>query len=123
MASSSGTFGFRNPVPFPIVIVNEGNAWDPSFSRVEIPISGLYFIHMSVGAPPGGSVNHNFAISVGPSVVFEINRVSTDHNGVDTLSRTGLMDFSTGTLLNVITDFNTYSDDGLLLTFIGFFVQ
>ena len=78
---------------------------------------------MSVGAPPGGSVNHNFAISVGPSVVFEINRVSTDHNGVDTLSRTGLMDFSTGTLLNVITDFNTYSDDGLLLTFILFFVQ
>ena len=116
--TNSSSFFFT--LPFPVVIINEGGPWRAPYNEVRITRSGLYFIHMSVGVPARQSVNYSLQQS--SSYVFDIYRPSTRHTGVDTLSRTGMLQLTVLTRLTIRSN-PTYSDSRMQTSFMGFLIQ
>ena len=115
-SSQSGTFNVH--VQYPVVLVNEGGAWNVSSHKAVIPRDGYYFIHVGGGVPSGRwailylRVNNKNTLTAG--------HWSTNHNGTDTMSRSAILELSVGDELKVNVYYYLYSDNQMQTIFIGF---
>ena len=116
--TSSGTP--LDPLAYDQVLVNSGNMWHSSNNSAVIPITGFYFIHIGEGVPTNTRVhltlheNNNSATSLG------LLQPSTNHNGIDTTSRSAILHMSSGDVVTINGRTRVYSDSGLQTIFIGF---
>ena len=116
--TTSSTTGM-NPVTYNRVLVNLGNAWNPSTNTVTIPRNGYYFLHIGGGVRP--SLATYIYLYVNNSIQFNLRHFSYNHNGVDTMSRSGILHLSSGDQVKISCGSNGfYSDGGLQTIFIGF---
>ena len=110
-----------DPVTFDRVLVNLGNAWNPSTNTVTIPRTGYYFLHIGGGVRPR-TANYIYLL-VNSSTQFMVMRGFSlnNQNGVDTMSRSGILQLSSGDQVKV-TCYSSgfYSDTGLQAIFLGF---
>ena len=112
--------GTADPVQFPVVLVNEGNAWQTTSHTVIIPRQGYYFLHI------GGGINTNrdmrLNIFVNNVRTITTDRDSVSSNGIDMTSRGGILHLNTGTELRIMCTLTggAYSDQMKQTIFIGF---
>ena len=103
-----------NPLSYPVVLVNEGDHWNQSTHTVTIPVSGYYFIHLSAGVLPSDDLTLD---------LLDFNMIHRDyrvHDGVDTIGRSVIRQYTAGTLVSVsLVEGGVYSDDRMQTTFIG----
>ena len=104
-------------VQYPVVLVNEGGAWNVSSHRAVITRDGYYFIHVGGGVHSGRRaylylrVNNKYTLTAG--------HYSDNHNGTDTMSRSGILKLSVGDELKVYVGDPLYSDNQMQTIFIG----
>ena len=112
--------GSVTPVQFPVVLVNEGNAWQTTSHTVIIPIQGYYFLHIGGGIHTGSNMRLN--IFVNGVRTITTNRSSASSNGIDMTSRGGILHLNTGTELRIACTLagGAYSDQMKQTIFIGF---
>ena len=122
VARTTSHTGAAAPLTFPTVLVNQGGAWSTTSQTATIPRSGTYFLHIGTGASAGKYVNFN--LQRDGITQFDIIMRSTTLNGVDTLSRTGILNLSTGWVLRIMQnggdEYQSFSDAGMQAVFIGF---
>ena len=116
--SFSGTV---DPVQFPVVLVNEGNAWQATSHTVIIPRQGFYFLHI------GGGINSNrdlilYIVVNGVAHVIGVSRDIPSSNGIDMTSSGGILHLNTGDVLKIrsVRTGGAYSDQMKQTVFIGF---
>ena len=108
-----------DPVTYDQVLVNLGNGWNSSANTVTIPRTGYYFLHVGAGIHSGFS--SVIYLYVNNNRQFRMLHWSNNQNGVDTMSRSGILHLSSGDQVKIICDSNGfYSDGGLQSIFIGF---
>ena len=61
--------GVVDPVQFPVVLVNEGNAWQTTSHTVIIPRQGYYFLHLGVGINTGQYMTLFIVVNGGAHVI------------------------------------------------------
>ena len=119
VARTTGSTSTMNPVTFNRVLVNLGNAWNPSTNTVTIPRTGYYFLHIGGGVRP--STYTYIYLYVNNSMQVGLMHYSTNQNGVDTMSRSGILHLSSGAQVKITCDSSGfYSDGGVQTIFIGF---
>ena len=118
VARTTSSSGSMYPVRYDRVLVNLGNSWNPSSNTVTIPRTGYYLLHIGHG---GGLYRRFSYLSLHVNNVreFSLRHLSTNHNGVDTMSRSGILHLSSGDQVNTRCDHGLYSDRGLQSIFIG----
>ena len=47
VVTNKGHFGIQNPLPFNIVLINQGNGWQNSQQKFVAPFGGLYYIYLT----------------------------------------------------------------------------
>ena len=113
--SSSQLQGY---VQYPVVLVNEGGAWNVSSHKAVIPRDGYYFIHV------GGSVHSGkqaiLDLLVNNKRILTAGHYSSNHNGTDTMSRSGILKLSAGNELTVYMRTFLNSDNQMQTIFVGF---
>ena len=112
--SSQSSRDFR----YPVVLVNEGGAWNSSSHKAVIPRDGYYFIHVGGGVPSGSYSYLN--LRVNNERQFTTAHGSNNDNGTDTMARSGILRLSTGDQLTVLTIGRFYSDEQMQTIFVGF---
>ena len=119
VARTTSSTTSMNPVTYNRVLVNLGNAWNPSTNTVTIPRTGYYYLHIGAGVRTGtGSFIY---LDVNGIQQFRLAHWSTSHNGVDTMSRSGILHLSSGGLVKIrCSSSGFYSDRGLQTIFMGF---
>ena len=89
-----------------------------SSHKAVIPTDGYYFIHV------GGGVNSGrwavLYLRVNNRNTLRAVHYSTNHNGTDTMSRSGILKLSVGDELKVYVGDPLYSDNQMQTIFIGF---
>ena len=113
--TSSQSYG---DVQYPVVLVNEGGAWKPSSHKAVIPRDGYYFIHVGGGIPSGKQPR--LYLRVNNKWTLAAVHYSDNHNGTDTMSRSGILKLSVGDELKVYLHNYLYSDNQMQTIFIGF---
>ena len=101
-----------------MVLVNEGGAWNPLSHKAVIPRDGYYFIHVGGGVSSGKQAI--LYLIVNNKDTLEAGHYSTNHNGTDTMSRSGILKLSVGDELKVNVYKYFYSDNQMQTIFIGF---
>ena len=116
----STSFSTRmNPITFDRVLVNVGDIWNPSTNTATIRRSGFYFLHLGSGIHRGIDSHHY--VTVNNVNQFAADLHSSNHNGVITVSRSGILHLVSGAVVKTTTDTpGLYSDSGLQVMFIGF---
>ena len=110
--------GAVNPVQFPVVLVNEGNAWQTTSHRVIIPRQGYYFLHIGAGININSVMR--LAIFANNSWTLATNRFVSSSNGIDMTSRGGILHLNQGTVLHISAySAGAYSDQMKQIIFIG----
>ena len=107
-------------VQYPVVLVNEGGAWKPSSNKAVIPRDGYYFLHVG-GAVPS-TVGAYLSLKVNQKRMFITIHYNKNHNGTDTMSRSGILKLSVGDELKVYVNNHLYSDNRMQTIFIGFLI-
>ena len=105
-------------VQYPVVLVNEGGAWNVSSHKAVIPRGGYYFIHVGGGVHSGRQARLDLVVNKKDTLTA--GRYSDNHNGTDTISRSGILKLSVGDELTVYTWYTLYSDNQMQTIFIGF---
>ena len=104
-------------VRFPVVLVNEGAAWNLSSNKAVIPRDGYYFINVGSGV-------HSYRITYLNVMVNNKMALSAAHesvlNGIETMSRSGILKLLEGDELRVYVSGYSYSDKQMQTIFIGF---
>ena len=120
---TSSLTGRSTPVVFPTVLVNAGNAWQPFSNTVNIPATGYYYLSFGIGMPPHNAVDFNLKLS--SETIFDIHHPSTSHNGISSVSRSGIWKLSSGSVLSLSSDQydNVFADSGKQTYFIGFLIK
>ena len=119
VARTTGSTTSMNPMTYDRVLVNLGNAWNPSTNIITIPRTGYYFLNIGGGVRP--SVYTHIYLYVNNVRQFSLMHYSSNQNGVDTMSRSGILHLSLGDQVKVICPSSGfYSDGGLQTIFIGF---
>ena len=123
VARTTSFIGKSTPVVFPTVLVNVGNAWQASSNTVIIPTAGYYYLSFGIGMPPNSAVDFNLKLS--SSTIFDIHHPSTSHNGISSVSRSGIWKFSSGSVLSLSSDQyeDVFADSGKQTYFIGFLIK
>ena len=103
---------------YPVVLVNEGGAWNVSSHQAVIPRDGYYFIHVGGGVPSGKQPW--LYLNVNNKRTLATVHWSANHNGTDTMSRSGILKLSVGDELKVNVYKYLYSDNQMQTIFIGF---
>ena len=122
--SVARTTSFYSPVgsniqlQYTLILVDEGGVWNPSSHKAVIPRGGFYFIHVGGGVHSGAHTYLNFKVNNRRQ--FTTTHSSTNHNGTDTIARSGILPLSTGDQLTVKTNGPCYSDNMMQTIFIGF---
>ena len=121
MARTSSFDGMVDPVQFPVVLVNEGNAWQTTSHTVRIPIQGYYFLHIGGGIHTGNAMRLN--IFVNNVRIMSTGRYVAASNDIDMTSRGGVLLLNAGSELKITSTFadgGAYSDQMMQTVFIGF---
>ena len=119
VASSTRVSSRMGNIAYDRVLVNLGNAWNPSTNTVTIPQTGFYFLHIGAGVYPEQQAL--IYLYVNNIRQFSLLHHSRNHNGVDTRSRSGILHLSSGAQLRTgFGSYDLYSDSGLQTIFIGF---
>ena len=110
--------GAGRPVQFPVVLVNEGNAWQTTSHTVIIPRQGYYFLHI------GGGIDVNSSMGLGIEInnvrIMSTNRQNSSSNGIDMTSRGGILHLNQGIVLRIGGFYDgAYSDQMKQTIFIG----
>ena len=122
--SVARTSSFQSPpfryahLQYPVVLVNEGGAWKPSFHKAVIPRDGYYFIHVGGGVHSGKKAV--LYLRVNNKNTLRAVHLSTNHNGTDTMYRSAILKLSVGDELTVNVYEYLYSDNQMQTIFIGF---
>ena len=113
--TSSQSWGY---VQYPVVLVNEGGAWNVSSHKAVISRDGYYFIHVGGGIPSGKQPR--LYLKVNNKRTLSAVHWSDNHNGTDTISRSAILKLSVGDELKVNLFNYLYSDNQMQTIFIGF---
>ena len=122
VARDSPTYGFLDPVTFNVHIVNEGFHFDRSH-RFTAPSDGVYYFSISVGLSSGRTANLTLYKNNKP--LANILRLSTAHNGSDTLSRSIMTSLKKDDTIHVVNQENrdVWSSSSLETSFSGFLYE
>ena len=112
--------GDVDPVPFTLLLVNEGSAYDVFTHRVTTPSTGIYFLSFSAGGMTQQQTNITLYKNLQPFV--DLRRDSTIQTGDDVLSRGIMMPLNQGDILHLASNVNSISLSSELkeTTFSGF---
>ncbi len=108
-------------IQFPYVLQNAGFAYQRNSSIFVAPVDGLYLFTVSVAVDAGFKARVRLRVNGLEKV--ELLQTSTNHNGVNTISRVALFELSQGDRVDVVQAEPggvLYSDRGLQTTFSGF---
>ena len=89
MARTTSYVGPVDPVQFPVVLVNEGNAWQTTSNNVIIPRQGYYFLHIGGGINTNREMQMNIFVNNVRSITT--NRWIRASNDIDMSSRGGIL--------------------------------
>ena len=119
VARDSPTYGFLDPVTFNVQLVNEGSHYGSSH-RFTAPFDGIYYFSISVGLSSGRTANLTLYKNNKP--LANVLRLSTAHNGSDTLSRSIMTSLKKDDTIHVVNQENRYvwSSSSLETSFSGF---
>ena len=106
-------------VRFPVVLVNEGAAWNLSSNKAVIPRDGYYFIHVGSGVPSHKNRYTYLNVMVNNKISLSAAHESFI-NGTETMSRSGILKLLEGDELTVYVSGYSYSDKQMQTIFIGF---
>ena len=122
VARDSPTYGFLDPVTFNVQIVKEGFYYDRSH-RFTAPLDGIYYFSISVGLSSGRTAN--LILNINNKPLANIVRLSTAHNGSDTLSRSIMTSLRKGDTIHVVNQKNrdVWSSSSLETRFSGFLYE
>ena len=120
VATVSQLIGPVDPVPFDIVLSNEGNGWSVVTNIYLVPAAGVYYLSITAGIVPND--NTLMELLVNGDVKASIYRSGTTHNGVDTRSRAIILSLQTNDQLTIRlpSDYALYSDSSRITAFSGF---
>ena len=119
MARTSSFTGLLDPVQFPVVLVNEGNAWQTTSHRAIVPRQGYYFLHIGGGIFAGYNMRLN--IFVNNVRIMSTGRAGAASNGIDMTSRGGVLLLNAGSDVKITCTYSAgaYSDQMMQTIFIG----
>ena len=119
VARASPTYGFLDPVTFNVQIVNEGFHYDRNH-RFTAPSDGIYYFSISVGLSSRRTAN--FTLYKNDDPLANILRLSTAHNGSDTISRSIMTSLKKDDTIHVVNQENrdVWSSSSLETSFSGF---
>ena len=89
-----------------------------SSHKAVIPRDGYYFIHVGGGVHSGRQAF--LYLRVNNKYTLTADHLSTNHNGTDTMYRSGILKLSVGDQLKVNLYDYLYSDNQMQTIFIGF---
>ena len=101
------------PLVYDRILVNEGNAWNPDTNSVTIPYTGYYLVHYGGGIPNTRMFHELYSSE---SVVSGLV-VNSMENGTDNLGKTVILRFTAGSVLDIKTQNNTFSNVQMQTTF------
>jgi hypothetical protein len=97
-----------DPIPFEIVAVNEGNAFDADSYHVTIPTSGYYYMELVIGTLPERPANVEILLNGDPedednlgTVLGQIEVVGTNHSHVASAGRSLITHLQMGDVLRI----------------------
>ena len=97
--------GDVDPVPFTLLLVNEGSAYDVFTHRVTAPSTGIYFVSFSSGGMTQQQTNITLYKNLQPFV--NLRRDSTIQAGDDVLARGIMMRLNQGDILHLSSGANS----------------
>jgi hypothetical protein len=126
VAYDSGATIPSNPLQYDTILVNEGSAYDPATGHVDINTPGIYFLCFSTGVDTT-SVARDIDVTMSCSgncgseqIRLQLSRGHNVYQGIDSMSRCGLMRLPVGTFVSVTSANAYYSSSNLLASFSGF---
>lgn len=107
---------------FEDILVNDGGAWRVTTNDLVIPYSGIYYLHVNVGARWNWRVNFNIVYNDEGSRA-DVLRSSTNHRE-DTLGRGILAQFEVGDYIRITVPWGhgIYSDGDRQTSFTGMLI-
>ena len=99
--------GDVDPVPFRLLLVNEGSAYDVFTHQVTAPSTGIYFVSFSAGGMAQQQTNITLYKNLQPFV--DLRRDSTIQAGDDVLSRGIMIPLNQGDILHLSSGVNSIS--------------
>ncbi|ELU06839.1 hypothetical protein CAPTEDRAFT_215797 [Capitella teleta] len=116
-----------DPVPFPLIEVNEGDIYNPDTHVITVSISGYYYIEVNIGALPDRAVGVDILradMHGTEDLLGRVSRKSTVHRGIDSIGRSVFVYLAVGDTLRLRAHVQTgiFSHDDKATTFMGFLV-
>lgn len=107
-------------VRFEVTLLNEGGGWKSQGHYFRCPVAGVYYMTFTVGAMAGKRVHVNLVVN--GQRVADIERSATNHNGVDVLSRSLVVELGADSLVYLEAEPNTaiFSNKERHTSFTGF---
>ena len=120
-ALSPTYFRDQGVISFPYVLQNAGFAYSRNSSTFTAPEAGIYLFTISVAIQIESKAKVRLRVNGLDKV--ELLQMSTNHNGVNTITRTTLLELDAQDVVDVVNvdDGVLYSDRGLQTSFSGFF--
>ena len=120
VATESSATGLLNPVPFDIVLINEGGGWNIAINVYLVPTSGVYYVHLSAGINLGDDTN--MELLVNNVATINVYRSSLSHNGIDNRGRSYILRLQANDQLQIRlpTGFSLFSNANRITMFSGF---
>jgi hypothetical protein len=120
VASETTYAGTTDPVPFDVVLTNEGNGWNAITNIFTVPVTGVYYIHMTAGIYYPYPTK--MELLVNGVVKANVYRSSVTHNNVDTRSRAIILPLNENDQLKIRipSGYRLYSDGNRYTIFSGF---
>ena len=94
VSRDSGITGHADPLPLPVISLNEGAAYDVSGHCFIAPSTGIYFFSVSVGARAQQPTY--IIVSKNRQKFVDLRRDSTVHNGNEVIARSVMMTLNQG---------------------------
>ena len=119
-ALSPTYFRKQGIIKFPYVVQNAGFAYDRNSSAFIAPEAGIYLFTVSVAVQAESQTRVRIRVNRMDKV--ELLQTSTNHNGINTITRTTLFELNVDDVVDVVQvdDGILYSDRGLQTSFSGF---
>ena len=123
VSRDSGITGHADPLPLPVILFNEGAAYDVSGHRFIAPSTGIYFFSVSVGTRDQQPTNIIIFKNHQPFV--NLRRDSTVHNGNEVIARSVMMALNRGETVHLSNAANSiaWSSNLKETSFNGFLYQ
>ena len=120
VARASSIFGPANPVPFDVVLINQGNGWNIATNVFIVPNTGVYYVHLSAGMNTAADTSMDMLIDKVP--IINVYRTSVSHNGIDNRGRSYILALQVNNQLSIRLElgYSLYSNANRITIFSGF---